>query len=357
MQSTIPTVETVLNLLRVIKYCCQYQRLEESTPKKILDNAWIQLNVERQQAIIEMIENNVQPSPKSIAEDMVSCESKEELTLLKAEFGQELSQEAWKLLTDEQKAEIKKMCAATAETQLKESQAEEESEPEPEPEPEDEPKSVESSVERQISIDLDLPLEATPEPRTEATPAVKPESVKSKSLIELSEEEEELKTIIDSVLEQTDGKIPPELADAFDDLLSRQVENESQLKVKIDNYCAVMKSLSDWAEVREREAERLKKLAEIDSSLAKVLEARLKNYLESSGKMKLKTKRFNPRVCKNGGKTPIKLNVPVESLPSEYIVTKRLINADLDTLREALEKGEELPFATLVERGTHLRYT
>ena len=355
-QTTTDSVEKVLNLLRVIKYCCQYQRLEENTSKEILDEAWMQLNVERQQSIIEMIEKNVQPTPLSIAEEMLACESKEELALLKEEFGAELSKEAWQLLTDSQKEEIKKMCATATpkppELELEPVEPQEELPPEPEAKPEPQTPSSEpvQPTERQITIDLDLTL-------TSGTPAIEPEPVKSKSLIELSEEETELRNIIDSVLEDTDGKIPPELATAFDELLARQVENESQLKVKIDNYCAVMKSLSDWAKIREREAERLKKLADRDSSLAKVLEARLKNYLESSSKMKLKTKRFNLRVCKNGGKTPIKLNVPVEDLPSEYQITKKLINADLDALREILEKGEELPFANLVERGTHLRYT
>src|SRR4028119_2392042 len=182
-QTTTDSVEKVLNILRVIKYCCQYQRLEENTSKEILDEAWIQLNVERQQAIVQIIEKNVQPTPLSIAEEMLACESKEELALLKEELGTELSKEAWQLLTDSQKAEIKKMCA-TATPKPPELEPQEELPPETEAKPEPQAPSSEPAqpTERQITIDLDLTL-------TSGTPAIEPEPVKSKNLIELSAEE------------------------------------------------------------------------------------------------------------------------------------------------------------------------
>lgn len=360
-RTTTESVDKVVKLLKVIKYCCQYDSLEKSTPKEVLDEAWGRLDVDRQQIIITMIEQNIQPTPKSIAEEILLCESKEELNLLKAEFGAELSQQAWILLSDEQKAQIHQMCATPAsppevkETAKLESKTESEPESESDLESEEDDEKIVPKIltaleaepaQRQVTLELHLDS-GTNEPA---------QPTKSKSLIQLSEEEQELQNIISGILEDTEGRIPPDLADAFDELLSRQAENDKQLKVKIDNYCAVMKHHYDWAEIRSKESERLKELAERDLAVAKVLEARLKNYLETSGSMKIKTKRFNPRICKNGGKTPIKLNVPVEDLPPKYKVRKELINADFETLREVLEAGEELSFASLGERGTHLRY-
>jgi hypothetical protein len=49
---------------------------------------------------------------------------------------------------------------------------------------------------------------------------------------------------------------------------------------KLDNYCALMRELEQRAAVREAEAQRLLKLAEIDLNSVKRLKQRLKSFLK-----------------------------------------------------------------------------
>lgn len=84
------------------------------------------------------------------------------------------------------------------------------------------------------------------------------------------------------------------------------------------------------------------------------LKGRLKTHLEATEQQKLRTKRFNIAVCANGGKAPLRFdNTPPEQMPERF---KRVtVEPDREAIRTALEAGEELSFAYLAERESHLR--
>jgi hypothetical protein len=69
----------------------------------------------------------------------------------------------------------------------------------------------------------------------------------------------------------------------------------------------------------------------------------------------MKTNKFNLTVAKNGGKLPIWLDSKVnpKDLPKKY--QQITVEINRNTVREALEAGEDLEFAGFSERGKHLR--
>lgn len=127
---------------------------------------------------------------------------------------------------------------------------------------------------------------------------------------------------------------------------------------KLDNYCALMRELEQRAAVREAEAQRLLKLAEIDLNSVKRLKQRLKSFLELHELRKIETERFRLSVAQNGGKAPLEL--PEEwmanpaAAPERY--HRRVIELDREAIRADLEAGETIDGCTLRERGTHLRF-
>ena len=55
-------------------------------------------------------------------------------------------------------------------------------------------------------------------------------------------------------------------------------------------------------------------------------------------------------VCKNGGKQGVNIFAEV---PDNF--QRVIYEPDTDKIRDALEAGEDLPFAKLLERGEHVR--
>ena len=132
-------------------------------------------------------------------------------------------------------------------------------------------------------------------------------------------------------------------------------EIETNLERKVDNYAALIKELEAKKESRKAEADRLYKLAKTDENTARNLKDRLVWALNEMGIKKLETPRFKVAVTNNGGKTPLDIHDP-EAVPQEL---QKLIPAryeiDSDKIREALESGQEVAGAILMERGQHLR--
>ena len=72
--------------------------------------------------------------------------------------------------------------------------------------------------------------------------------------------------------------------------------------------------------------------------------------MKATGKTKFATDLFSFNIAKNGGKQTLTIDGEV---PQEY--TKTIIENDTDKIRQALEAGQELPFAHLEPRGESLR--
>jgi hypothetical protein len=128
---------------------------------------------------------------------------------------------------------------------------------------------------------------------------------------------------------------------------------EQDRAAKVDNTCAFIRELLARAEARKAEAERFIALSRTDGNLADRLKAMLLDHLRLHGVKKLETERFRLTRAANGGRLPLEVTLPAEELPEEYVRTTKA--ADMEAIREAVEGGEELPFARLGERGEHLR--
>ena len=97
-------------------------------------------------------------------------------------------------------------------------------------------------------------------------------------------------------------------------------------------------------------------IARARGNAATRLKLRLHDYLRITGRDKVQTETGRTiAVVKNGGKAPLKVadSIDLDSLPPELVKVSKTLNND--AVRERLEAGESLPFASLAERGTSLR--
>lgn len=126
--------------------------------------------------------------------------------------------------------------------------------------------------------------------------------------------------------------------------------------VKLDGYVNLIRTLETEAAVAVAEAEQFRAKAAAREAKAAALKERLMTHLLATGRTRASTATGRAiSVQANGGKVPLRwaFAVDVADVPIELTVVRREI--DKDAVRVALERGELLPFASLGERGTHLR--
>lgn len=128
---------------------------------------------------------------------------------------------------------------------------------------------------------------------------------------------------------------------------------EDEFETKAENYGKIIRNLeATILGIKEEE----KRLADRKKSIEKKIDFLKMNLFEAmkkTGKTKFNTGLFNFSICKNGGKVPIVLNVDANDLPKKFSIVEKKPN--MDALREYLETGLKLKYATLGERGEHLR--
>jgi Mor family transcriptional regulator len=168
---------------------------------------------------------------------------------------------------------------------------------------------------------------------------------KPRTLFAISDDLEKLSELLD----ECDDVQQRELIDSWFEQLGAERDS------KLDNYCALIAEMLARAEARKVEAKRLLKLASTDENRAKLLEGRLKWFFETHNVKTLDTARYRLSLAGNGGKAPLILKdgVSPTGLPERF--QKLSIDLDTSAIREALERGEELDFAVLGERGASLR--
>lgn len=130
---------------------------------------------------------------------------------------------------------------------------------------------------------------------------------------------------------------------------------EADIEQKLDSYGVVINELSDDIEKIEKEIKRLTdKKRTIDNNITRMKGA-IKDAMEAIGKKKIKGDKFTWTIAKNGGKRPVvfKEGYNILSIPERF--QNWTVNPDRDEIRQALENGEQLDFATLGERGESLR--
>lgn len=123
-----------------------------------------------------------------------------------------------------------------------------------------------------------------------------------------------------------------------------------EIEVKADSYAVVLAELKAQREKVKAEKERLERIEKAIENNEKRIKDRIKDAMTAIGKNEIKTDLHTFKIQNNGGVQPL---VITGDVPDKY--TKVVIDADIMKIREALSNGEQLDFAHLEPRGTHLR--
>jgi hypothetical protein len=125
---------------------------------------------------------------------------------------------------------------------------------------------------------------------------------------------------------------------------------------KLEQYACLIRLWETEAEVARVEAKAFAARAAAREKNIDRLKARMLGYLQASNRTFAKTKTGRTiSIRVNGGKTAIVYTggATPDTVSSQF--TRREL--DTETIRAALDRGEQLSFAKLAERGVHLRVT
>ena len=125
-----------------------------------------------------------------------------------------------------------------------------------------------------------------------------------------------------------------------------------EIGIKADGYAVVIDRLLGESATRKKMADKLAKSAKALENHAESLKDKLKYCMEQMDTKKIEGEYFTFRIQKNGGKQSVKIKEGAE-VPQMF--TRVIVEPDKELIRNALEDGQELDFAYLEERGTHLR--
>ena len=130
---------------------------------------------------------------------------------------------------------------------------------------------------------------------------------------------------------------------------------EGDIDDKLDSYGVVVNELLNDIEKIDNELKRLTAKKRTLSGSVDYLKRNVMDTLIRLDKRTIKGDHFTWTIAKNGGKRPIvfKEGYNILSIPERF--QDRTVKPDREQIREALERGEELDFATLGERGESLR--
>lgn len=156
----------------------------------------------------------------------------------------------------------------------------------------------------------------------------------------------ELQAIMSAI--QDDGEIDGQLAEWMDRIADEEAE-------KLDAYVGLIRMLEAEEAVAKAEAEQFLAKAKARAIKVKFLKERMRDHLINTGRDKVATKAGRVlKVQANGGNAPFEIDpIPLKDVPFEFVKVVR--EPDREAIREALVKGEELTFARLLKKGSHLR--
>lgn len=141
----------------------------------------------------------------------------------------------------------------------------------------------------------------------------------------------------------------------FQDAANRMLEVQAKVEDKLGRYVKVIREFEERAAARDREARRLRDAAVADNNIAQGLKDKLSEFLAQHEMKRVRTDVGTVTRAKNGGKQPVEVLVGEDQLPEEYARVIYDVKPDTDAMREALQSGQDLPFARLQERGHHVR--
>ena len=150
-----------------------------------------------------------------------------------------------------------------------------------------------------------------------------------------------------------------EWEDVFDKLLDPEIPEEAvfdtiemieaDMDIKAENYGKIIRSMEGDSSALREEIQRLQKRKKSLDSRADMLKQRLFDAMKATGRPKIKTNLFTFSIQGNGGLRPVDLT---DVVPTEWLKPGE---PDIKRIRESLEAGNFLPFATLGDRGESLR--
>lgn len=158
------------------------------------------------------------------------------------------------------------------------------------------------------------------------------------------------------------------IAEAFDKLEEAGTEQEFLDSVevyfgnllddrdrKLDAYADLVAHYKNLSELRKKESKRLAELAQSDENRADRLKGRLKQYLDFAEITRIDTPYHRISVCGNGGLTPLIVDedLDLNKIHGSYVLIKRELNTA--EVRASLTAGDDVPFARLGDRGSHVR--
>lgn len=143
--------------------------------------------------------------------------------------------------------------------------------------------------------------------------------------------------------------------DAETDVINDTMEAiEGEFEIKAENYAKMIRNLDVQIDGIDAELDRLKIRKNLLTSGKKHLKENLQNSMIATGKRKFKTDLFSFAIQKNGGKAPVILDVKDTSeLPDDLVRIKE--EADMEAIRQLIEKEGTCKYAHLGERGESLR--
>lgn len=166
-------------------------------------------------------------------------------------------------------------------------------------------------------------------------------TIKAPSLFDLSDQYKALLEFGQSV--------DPEDQQAFLDTLEGLTGEIAQ---KVDAWVAVMIRLKATRDLARDQRDKLDAfIKSIERNLDRMDDG-IEHAMDTMGVTEFKSDLHSFKKVRNGGKAPLIIDDP-GAIPANF--QKVVIAPDTDKIREALEAGEELPFAHLGERGVHLR--
>lgn len=130
---------------------------------------------------------------------------------------------------------------------------------------------------------------------------------------------------------------------------------EGDIEDKLDSYGVVVNELLNDIEKIDNELKRLTAKKRTLSGSVDYLKRNVMNTLLRMDKRTIKGDRFTWTIAKNGGKRPVvfKEGFNILAIPERFQSWD--VKPDREEIRQALEQGEQLDFATLGERGESLR--
>ena len=159
------------------------------------------------------------------------------------------------------------------------------------------------------------------------------------SIFDLTDEMQHLMMLA----ETDDGEISYELAEALG-------KTEAEFNTKVESWLHVIGELEAVADARKAEADRIKSLSTTSRNAAERMKTILLHTLQKLGLQKVETTRYKVR-WQRAGKSPLLIGNP-DLIPDSFCNLVR--HPDKEAIREALERGEQLGFATLGDKTAFL---